>query len=295
MPYLAVVPSNQRYNRYLLGNTNEMAEMQQLAALLAVQLVHVRGLTVRVFSPEPERSGSLAELKQALISARQWLDEACTRKSQGAMLSLHSDSGTKSHVFKIYGGKIGGPSYLLADKAGSRLEELMQTGTVGFLDYSDYLFYTLAEGYPSALIECGSHQNSHDLEFLLNRKTEMAKALAQGVCDYFGLQLEVYQPVLPEPEAIFGAHGVPYNPEAAICKHWLQCYRTGEFANLGPAMTPEAKGAPFGEEGCIVQRFESGIVVCKPHENWKCYHAQVGLKPDLWFDPERWRRALEAA
>ena len=148
-------------------------------------------------------------------------------------------------------------------------------------DYSAYLFYTQTRPYPAVLIELGSHEHPGNMDVLLNRQSDIALAILKGAASF----LEV--PATPEPEpdpdaAYWGTFGVAYNPEAAIYKYWRACRQWGDAANLGPAISGEEPGEPYGEPGAIVQRFTNAIVVCKPQEGYQCYRAQVILEPARW-------------
>lgn len=278
MNYLAVLPSNQTHNAYSEGNTNELAQMGKLAGWLAA----CSPVETKVIVPQPDRPGTLAELYNQIAAGVAWLRSKGATAQTGAMLSLHSDSSGSigSHILGCYGGMVNSASYNLASHTGESLQDLMRTGFYQCRDYSAYAFYTLSQGYPAALLECGSHQDPHDLDFLLNRRDEMARAIARGVGGYF--QVAPVEVVMADGQQVFSSRGVACNPDSAIFKHWQACFNIGDFANLGSALTPELPGAQYGENGNLVQFFESGVVVCKPGENWRCYHAQVCLDPARW-------------
>jgi hypothetical protein len=93
--------------------------------------------------------------------------------------------------------------------------------------------------------------------------------------------LKVIRP--DEDMTYFSTFGVPANPVAAIYKYWLEQRRLG--ANMGPAITGELDGAPYGEVGNIVQFFANAAVVCKPAEGYACYRATQYLEPERWKLP----------
>jgi len=88
---------------------------------------------------------------------------------------------------------------------------------------------------------------------------------------------------MSEDERYFAFFGIPPIPGSAIWNYWLEQRRIG--ANMGPAITPELDGAPYGEVGNIVQFFANAVVVCKPSENWACYRALQYLEPERWKLP----------
>ncbi len=287
MKRLAIIPSVQDGNRYKVGGINERDSMHALARLVAAKAAAIIGLECRVFEGQPQSADEwyLEGLYSQEAAAAGWL--AGTPPAECAIVNIHSDSGEKSHVAAIYGGAVMGPSYRLATTVARSVEGVFLTGDFRYLDYTGYVFYShpalLYSGIPRALIECGSHESSHDLDVLLNRRGDLAAGILAGSIEFLGLSLAEAPAVLDPDVAYFETFGVRANPDAAIYKYWRSCRAWGDAANLGPAIAPEEPGDRYGEAGCVVQRFTNAVVVCKPAENWKCYRAQVVLEPKRWF------------
>ncbi len=273
---LAIVPSNQDRNLYPNGES-EHTVMHRLAQLVSDQANRIQGVEAKAFpgSPESDDSWRLQGLYQQMANAVNWLRAS---GDAGAIVSIHSDSGA-SHIGFAYGTLA---SKRLGLAIATELEQLMQTGRVIPFDYSGWVFDARSGGYPSALIEDGSHRSDHDLEYLLNRQDEMAMAIVKGALGNLGVPM--VQKETPDQE-YFSIHGVPCCPDFAIFRFW-RMWREKGF-NMGPALTEELDGKPFGEEDNKVQFFENSVVVCKPAEDYACYVGQVFLKPDVWKLP-RW-------
>jgi hypothetical protein len=107
----------------------------------------------------------------------------------------------------------------------------------------------------------------------------IAEAVIAGALEWFGLPYRTEIPAAPDTE-YFSAHGVVCNPDAALFKFWRSLREKG--VNLGPAISGELDGAPYGETGNVVQFFEVAPIVCKPSEDWACYLAQGSAYPDRW-------------
>lgn len=273
MKYLLLCPSNQDRNPYSGFSTNEYEVLHAIAS-------RAHGddtLEVTVIQAEPESRDSyrLEGLINQLDRARQYADALKADPADVVIVSLHSDSGTASHVFGCYDGGVLGDSYRLAETVAAPVASLFGV-SARQVQLSGYLFYTRRGRYNVALIECGSHQNQHDIAILLGRQDEVAAAVVKGARQWWRLPQRVPQPIVSDGEAgYFSVHGVPYNPSAAIEKHWRALRALG--VNIGPAVTGELDGKPYDEPGNIIQFFESAAIVCHPNENWACYLWQTFL------------------
>lgn len=277
MKFLVVIPSNQDRN-IGLGGYVESAGMSDLARAIVAAGSKQPDLRVTVCTGEPEsRDGPnrLAGLKQQLLNAVAVLRGYGAAPGDGIIVSIHSDSGTYSHVFGCY------------DTAGSQLAMTVAVPVAAVfgvtakpLRLAGYLFDQMRGEYKAALIEDGSHQNAHDVDLLTNHTAEIAEAVVKGAMEYFGIPYQAEAPV-EEDRPYFSVHGIPCNPEAALFKFWRAQRVAG--ANMGPAISGEMDGEPYGEAGSIVQKFENAIVVCKPAEDWACYRAQVVMQPERWL------------
>ena len=298
MKHIVFVPSNQDRNVYAGGVSSEYRTLHQICRLAAEQANRIPDIEAICLEGTPESQDAyyLQGLHTQISSAVSWL-RSRGATSNGIMVNAHSDSGLYRHVYGIYGGAIGDPSYRLAQAVARRVEGAMQTGRLEYLDYTGYVFYQRASGYPTCLVELGSHQMSEDIEFLLYRQPELADALLRGALDYLGVAVPTPQPepvpVPEEPEIVPGFRtfeaywralrpDVPYNPDFAIPKYWRSCLAWGESANIGPPVGHEEDGARYGEPGCTVQRFAGAVLVCKPAEGYKVYRAQLVLEPERW-------------
>lgn len=267
---LAIVASNQDTNTpYLVSGEQERTVMNRLAEVVANEARAI-GIEARAIigTPQSQDKTSLAGLHAQFRTSLFWLNG-----QPGAVISLHSDSGG-SHIGYAYG-EPGAKAMGLS--VATSLEEVMHTGKLMPFAYAGWVFDADRGGYTSCLMECGSHQNSHDVDFLLNKQPEMAVAIVKGVAGFLGVPTAIPK---DEHQVYFELHGIGANPDSAVFKFWRRL-REGGF-NPGPAISPEQDGAPYGEVGNIVQKFEDVIVVCKPSEDWACYVAQTIMEPKRW-------------
>ncbi len=289
MRYVALIPSNQDRNRYLDGSHSEYQVLHQLASAAESRASEVSDLTAKAIAGSPESSDGwrLQGLYQQMTDAANWLHSVGATPANGIMVNLHSDSGSYRHIFGIYGGGQDSASFQLAKKVAARVEELMQTNDLRYLDYSDYVFYQKRGPYNCCLVELGSHQNAGDVGYLLTRQADLGAAIVQGAVDFLGGAAAPARPPsvpgLAEAIAYFEIRGVTANPDSAIFKYWRAAYDLGDLANLGPAMADEEPGEGYDEPNAVVQKFTNGVVVSKRDEGWKCYRGQVVLEPERWL------------
>lgn len=268
---LAIIPSNQDTNApYLVSGEQERTVMNRLAEVVANE---ARGIGMDAFTivgtPESQDQTRLAGLHAQFRAALFRLNG-----QPGAIISLHSDSGG-SHIGYAYGEP---HAQAMGLSVANALEAVMHTGRLIPFAYAGWVFDADRGGYTSCLMECGSHQSAHDVDFLLHHQQEMAAAIVRGVAGFLGVPTVLAK---DEHQAYFSLHGVACNPDTAIYKFWRHL-REGGF-NPGPAITPEQNGTPYGEAGNIIQKFEDIIVVTKPSEAWACYVAQVVMHPEQWI------------
>lgn len=271
MATLVVVPSNQDRNVGLYVNCglNEQKAAERIAQLVRPRL----GLNVAVVPGRSESADRwrLEGLYAQLQEARRVADRA---GGPAIIVSIHTDSGTRSHTFGCYGSQAGYDlawtmESFLAPAMGTKHEMLALTG---------YAFDTERGVHLSCLLECGSHQSSVDIETIVNHPQVIADAIAEGAAAWFGIKAQQPTPAAEQPDlsGYFAVHGIAPNWDFAIPKRWRVLYDAG--VNIGPAVTPELDGTAFGEpEGSRIQFFESAAIVARADLNWETFLWQTFL------------------
>ncbi len=245
------------------------------------------GLTVVLIAGQPDdgRDPLLKNLANQLDGAVNYLRALGVSPRDAAILSLHSDSGTDdSHLANCYGGEVGGPSYQLGEVVMAAAQSAVYADRLVRLDYSYYMFYRRRGPYTAVLFECGSHQSTKDLVWLLDRQDRLAQGILAGALGWFGLGMPPMAEDRGDAANVFGFYGVPLNPDTAIAKYWLAAWRTGDTGNMGPALSPEESAGPYGlPTEDRIQRFANAIVHASAGEGWKCRRALVVQEPGRWF------------
>lgn len=144
------------------------------------------GINARWFNGEPDRGGSVSNLIEQQDAAHDWLLGQPERVK--VCVSIHTDSGTFSHTFGIFGRQFPESERLAEAIAGivrSALgtADLRVFSRLGTIDYSTYIFATRASS-PAALIEVCSHELPRDLEALWANGQQVAQAIVDGVVEY---------------------------------------------------------------------------------------------------------------
>ncbi len=154
------------------------------------------GFSVRLIWPGLESGPGYPLLRQQQREAAEWLRGQPGPYEDKIVLNLHSDSGATSHVFGLYGVAADGvrrQSYRLAAAVAPAVARRMSIGYVrvvtrlGDMDFSKYIFYAEQE-FISALVECGSHENAHDVRVLTGSPDAVARGIIEGIQAYFGVK-----------------------------------------------------------------------------------------------------------
>ena len=168
--YLA--PSNQTDNLYWGGETNEAVVCQAIANRVE------RELKANVF--EVKTGKHALSLAQKAREAKNWKAEV--------YIAIHSNA-SKDHKARgvevwFYTGSEDGEK--LARAVYDPLEELVGNGR-GLKNnqtFQDLKNPTM----PSIIIEIAFHDNKQDAELILENKTAISNAIAEGICQYFGVK-----------------------------------------------------------------------------------------------------------
>ena len=168
--YLA--PSNQTDNLYWGGETNEAVVCQAIAKRVEREL-KACGLDVTT----GKHAQSLYEKAREANS----LDAE-------AYIAIHSN-GSKDHKVRgvevwFYTGSAEGKK--LAQAVYDPLEELIGNGR-GLKNNKTFQDLKNPD-MPSIIIEIAFHDNKQDAAFILEHKTAIASAIAEGICEYFGVK-----------------------------------------------------------------------------------------------------------
>lgn len=192
---VAIIPSNQDRNRSTVpgfGHYNEHGGMHFLAPLIEAECKAL-GINAQWFRLTPESQDPpdrrFLGLRNGQAMANAWLRS----QGGGVRLNLHTDSGTHSHTYAIYGSAKGeNESRRLAEAIGPLVHEALATERYeaferrGGIDFNEYIFYANAEG-PACLIELCSHQNERDMRALFAHPDRLAQAVARGLARYLRL------------------------------------------------------------------------------------------------------------
>jgi len=184
--HVAVSPSNQDRNP-VTGGGNEMTQVRPFALLLVSELNAYLDVTARLIDAAPESSDRKDHPYEGLIAQQDAAFAALEPNQSGNVtlsLSLHTDSGSSSTCGFYFDGA-GSVSERLGAYLGGTLSAFFGTPAHS-ADYSGYIFATrLKHRHCPLLLECGSHQNAHDVALLRERGDELSRLLAAAIVDFF--------------------------------------------------------------------------------------------------------------
>lgn len=184
-------PSSQPENKYAVGDTNEAIQCGKIAEACAACLnsvtveekVEDSDSLVGVFEVKVGANTGGATMKTRVAESNEW----------GAHLHvpIHTNAGA---------GKAGGPQVYIADGADDPnkeltklankvLECLMQAtpgkGYTGVFN-NKYNFYEINQANASTIYcECEFHDCEEGASYIISNYTEIGKAIAKGICDYY--------------------------------------------------------------------------------------------------------------
>lgn len=171
-------PSDQTSNRYAVGNTNEAAQCREIC-LLAVKSLKRCGIDAK--------TNTSAGMVERVAESNAWganlhvpvHTNAFDTKKQGTLLMCYSMIGS---------------GYKASNEILKTLSTITPGGRFGF--YANPGLYEIrASNAPCAYVEAAFHDNREEAQWIIDHKTEIAEAITEGICNYFGL---AYVPPTPE-------------------------------------------------------------------------------------------------
>ena len=207
MKKVYVSPSDQVKNAYAAGNTTEAIQCRQIATLL------VKALERQGFGAKTNLTGSM-------------YDRVNESNDFGADLHacLHSNafneevSGTRLFCYVM-----GGEGHKACKAIMARLAPITP-GTSDGISARPELYECRAAHAPTVYIEIDFHDVDEVALWIINHKEEIAEAIAQGICDYFGVTYKAPATAQDKPQESklyrvqIGAYIVKANAEAQLAK-----------------------------------------------------------------------------
>ncbi len=167
-----VSPSDQERNEYAVGNTNEKEQCHAITAALIKALARC-GMQAK--------TNYTASMKDRVKESNAWNAD------------LHLPIHTNAHNGKVKGTRLF--SYASTGEGNRACEAIMETLAPITPGESDDIkpadFYEIRYAYaPTAYIEVGFHDNKEEAKWMIEHTEQIAEAICQGVCDYFGIKYE---------------------------------------------------------------------------------------------------------
>ena len=188
-------PSDQVSNTYIVGNTNEAEQCREICQL-AVKAAERCGIDAKT-----NVTGSMAE---RVADSNAW----------GA--DLHVPVHTNGAD-----GKADGTLLMCYDLIGKgfKASQAILKALGPLSPGSDYaiwarpsLYEIRASNAPCAYVEAAFHDNPIEAQWIIDHKAEIAEAIVQGVCEYFGV---LYVPPVEEKERRFMVQSNPVDQATA--------------------------------------------------------------------------------
>ena len=180
MPKVFLSPSNQYDNRYAYGDTTEGVQCGKIAEACRKALER-SGVTVKLMHDES-------------------MQEKCAASNAfGADLHvpIHTNAfnGTVSGTRMFYYAE-GGEGQKACQAIFNRLAPVTP-GTSENIRADASLYEVRVPAAPTAYIECEFHDNPTASQWIVEHTTDIGEAIAQGICDYFGVAFKA--PEQPTP------------------------------------------------------------------------------------------------
>ena len=179
MPKVYLAPSNQVENRYAYGDTTEAVQCGKIAEACKAALER-SGVTVQV--------GHMIHMSEKIAQSNAF----------GADLHvpIHTNAfngtvtGTRMFCFSRNGEGMKACKAIFARLAP------ITPGTSESIQVSDYdeIVYTNAT---AAYVECEFHDNAEAAKWIVEHTTDIGEAIAQGICDYFGVTFKAPEQAAP--------------------------------------------------------------------------------------------------
>ena len=183
MKKIYLSPSDQDYNMYAVGNTNEAVQCRKIAVALAAAL---------------ERCG---------FQAKAGLEDSMSlrvRQSNEWGADMHLCIHTNAFDGTVKGTRLfcyskNGEDY----RACAAVMAALAPITPGESDsITVYHFYEVVNAKaPTVYLEVAFHDNKEEAAWIINNTTEIAEAVCQGVCNHYGVDYVGPQAPTKEPAA----------------------------------------------------------------------------------------------
>ena len=180
MPKVYLAPSNQVENRYAYGDTTEAVQCGKIAEACKAALER-SGVTVQV--------GHMIHMSEKIAQSNAF----------GADLHvpIHTNAfngtvtGTRMFCFSRSGEGMKACKAIFARLAP------ITPGTSENIRVDASLYEVRVPSAPTAYIECEFHDNATTAKWIVEHTTDIGEAIAQGICDYFGVTFKA--PEQPTP------------------------------------------------------------------------------------------------
>ena len=211
-----ISPSDQDKNYYAAGKTNEAQQCRKIA-LKAVEALNRCGFEAK--------TDVKAEMEERVSQSNRW--------GADVHLCIHTNA---------YNGQVQGTRLFCYDTSGAgyRMCKAVMTALAPITPgESDNItawpgLYEISEAVaPTVYVEVGFHDNVQEAAWIVSHTSEIAEALAKGMCSYYGMAYRTSQ--LPEQKD--GEHAaldeVPAYARATVAKLIERDLLTGTAEGLG--------------------------------------------------------------
>ena len=212
MKKVYVSPSDQVKNAYAAGNTTEAIQCRQIATLL------VKALERQGFGAKTNLTGSMYERVKESNDFGADLHTCLHTNAYDEKLGEKEVSGTRLFCYVM-----GGEGHKACKAIMARLAPITP-GTSDGISARPELYECRAAHAPTVYIEIDFHDVDEVALWIINHKEEIAEAIAQGICDYFGVEYKAPAATQDKPQESklyrvqIGAYSVKANAEAQLAK-----------------------------------------------------------------------------
>ena len=245
MKKLYFSPSDQNENAYTGVNTNENDQCERIATACVAAA---------------ERCGFQAKTNLTASMASRVAEG--NRWGADAYIPIHTNAFNGSVTgTRMFCASFSGPGYKLCRAVMARLAPITP-GTSDSITERNGLYEVRETNMCTAYIEVGFHDNATEAKWMVEHTQEIAEAIVQGCCDYFGVAY-VEPGVDPTPEPTPAP--APTNPLYRVRKTWTDAAsQIGAFAVLENAkrMADEHPGySVYDENGKAIYTASAGETV----------------------------------